>query len=174
MTNDLMKIIKERRSVRLYDLKQDVPADLVQQILEAAIWAPNAGNVQPWHFFITRDRTLKGQIVRAAYGQSFIAEAPVVIIVCANLEEASFSYGSRGAELYCIQDTAAAVQNMLLMAHSLGIAGCWIGAFDEKSVARIIASTRTLRPVAVVPLGYPAEFPKPPVRKQLDTVITTL
>jgi nitroreductase len=174
MSMDLMKLIKERRSVRLYDLKQDVSDDLVRQILEAGMWAPSAGNVQPWHFFITRDRALKGQLVRAAYGQSFIAEAPVVVIVCADQQEASLTYGSRGAELYCIQDTAAAIQNMLLMAHSMGLASCWIGAFDEKSAARAIGASRMLRPVAILPLGYPAEVPKPPARKQLDAVITHL
>jgi nitroreductase len=171
---EFMKIIKERRSVRLYDLKKDVPDDLVQQILESAISAPSAGNVQPWHFYVTRDRSIKGQIVRAAYGQSFIAEAPVVIIVCANLKEASYSYGSRGAELYCIQDTAAAIQNMLLTVHSMGLGSCWIGAFDEKSVARIINCPNTMRPIAVLPIGYPAEFPKPPGRRNLESVVTNL
>jgi nitroreductase len=88
--------------------------------------------------------------------QGFISQAPVVIVVWTNSEQVS-SYGRRGVELYSIQDAGAAVQNMLLAIHALGLASCWTGAFDEASVSEILELPGNLRPVAIVPIGYPGE-----------------
>jgi len=115
---DLLRMMKERRSIRAFHPEKEIPAAQVDQLLEAAIWAPSAGNVQPWKFYVISDQRLKQALVRAAYGQSFIAEAPVVLAVCVELNEASMSYGTRGATLYCIQDTAAAIQNARLYART--------------------------------------------------------
>jgi nitroreductase len=69
------------------------------------------------------------------------------------------SYGERGRSLYCIQDTAAVTQNILLASHSLGLGTCWIGAFDEEAVKSIVKTPDDMRPVVMIPIGYPAETP---------------
>ncbi|RLF23588.1 MAG: nitroreductase family protein, partial [Thermoprotei archaeon] len=107
----------------------------------------------------------------AALGQMWIAEAPVVVVVCANIPRTAWRYGERGRSLYCLQDTAAAIQNMLLAAHALGYGTCWVGAFDEEEVSRILGLPDHVRPVAIVPIGKPAESPIPPPRRPLDEVV---
>ncbi len=167
---NLMELMYNRRSIRRYkpDMLSD---DTLYELVKAAVSAPSAGNVQPWEFIIIKERDIKIALAKAAYNQMFIAEAPVIIVVCANLLEASRAYGERGVNLYCIQDTAAAIENMLLYAFSKGIGSCWIGAFSEKTVEKILSLPEFIRPVALIPLGYPAETPEKPVRKSLNSVI---
>jgi len=80
-------------------------------------------------------------------------------------------YEERGYHLYCLQDTAAATTLLLLAASAYGLGGCWVGAFDEGMVRRILSLPFNLRPVAMVPLGYPAESPSPPPRRPLPEVL---
>lgn len=167
---DLLEIIKSRRSIRKFK-RDSIPEQDLFKILEAATWAPSAGNLQPWEFIIVRDEDRKKALARAALNQMFIAEAPVVIIVCANIPRTAVYYGERGRSLYCIQDTAAAIQNMLLMAYWLGYGTCWVGAFDEERVRKILKLPPDARPVAIIPLGKPAEKPRPPPRYPLERVV---
>ncbi|HIE48213.1 TPA: nitroreductase family protein, partial [Candidatus Bipolaricaulota bacterium] len=148
-----------------------VPPELLDQLLEAARWAPSAGNAQPWRFVVVGSEELKEGLVRAALGQRFLAQAPVVIVVCADLTRARQAYGSRGETLYCLQDTAAAVQNLHLAAFEQGLGTCWVGAFDEAEVARLLGLPPGLRPVALVPVGYPAETPAPRPRRPLSEIV---
>ncbi|MEM2874670.1 MAG: nitroreductase family protein [Candidatus Hadarchaeales archaeon] len=166
---ELSHAIRGRRSIRSY-LRDPVPEADLRRIIEAGIHAPSAGNCQPWEFVVVRDRRRREMLSAAAHGQEFLVEAPVVIVVCANIPRTSGRYGRRGAELYCIQDTAAAVQNMLLTAYSLGYGTCWVGAFDEEMAARAIGAPRDVRPVAMIPVGKPAEKPGMPPRRGLDEV----
>lgn len=140
------------------------------KILNSAIMAPSAGNCQPWEFVVVKDQAQKERLVHAALGETFIVEAPVNIVVCANVPRTSRRYGRRGEELYCIQDTAAAVQNILLAAYALGYATCWVGAFDEYAVAEVIKAPAGVRPIAIVPIGKPAEKPSPPQRMPLSKI----
>lgn len=165
-------MIRERRSVRAFT-SLDVSEEDVELLVEAACWAPSAGNRQPWEFVVVRDERIKRGLNEAAFGQSFIAEAPIVFVVCADLGRSASRYGRRGAELYCLQDTAAAVQNLLLTATANGLGGCWVGAFDEGRAAEAVKVPRGMRPVAIVPLGYPAESPPPPPRRRPSEVIHT-
>ena len=116
---DVLDAIKGRRSIRAYE-NRAVPAKIVEKLIEAARWAPSAGNIQPWEFVIVRRPAIKRRLAEAALGQSFVEEAPVVIVVCANENRVIDRYGIRGKELYCIQGTAAAVQNIHLAAYSFG------------------------------------------------------
>ncbi len=86
-----------------------------------------------------------------------------MVVGCADLRIAS-RYGERGKELYCIQDTAFSVQNMLLAAHDQGLGTCWVGAFKEELVKEILSLPDYLRPVVLIPVGYPAKIPKAPDR----------
>jgi nitroreductase len=143
----------------------------LRKILDAGRMAPSAGNCQPTEFVVVKDRAIKERLARAAYGQTFVAEAPVVIVVCANVPRTSRRYGRRGEELYCIQDTAAATQNVHLAAYALGYASCWVGAFDEDAVAEIIKAPSGVRPLAIVPIGRPAERPSAPPRRRLEEMV---
>ncbi len=160
---ELQDAINKRRSIRTYK-NQPLPEGTVEALLDAARQAPSAGNVQPWEFVIASAAETKQALSEAAYGQSDITEAPVVIVVCADEKRAAERYGARGRTLYCLQDTAAAVQNILLTAVSMGLGTCWIGAFKEQEIRRVINAPKDIRPVALIPVGYSAE--SPPVRQR--------
>ena len=167
---DVLEAIKGRRSIRAFK-RQNVSQELVEKMIDAAIWAPSAGNIQPWEFIIVRRLEIKRELAEAALQQKFVEEAPVVIVVCADENRSSQRYGVRGKSLYCIQDTAAAVQNINLAACSLGLGTCWIGAFREKEARKILRVPRGVRPVAIIPVGYPAETPPPRSRRPSNNVI---
>jgi nitroreductase len=167
---DLSEAIKGRRSIRAYK-KLDLPQDTIEKLLEAARWAPSAGNVQPWAFVVASSPQTKRSLSLAAYGQEDLEEASVVIVVCADEKLAEQSYGARGKTLYCLQDTAAAIQNILLTAYSLGLGSCWIGAFKEEEARKVINAPREMRPVALIPIGYPDEAPPPRNRRPLSKIM---
>ena len=167
---DVFEAIKGRRSIREFKSEPVKDEDL-QKILDAGRLAPSAGNCQPSELVVVKEPSVKRRLAAAALEQTFIAEAPVVIVVCANLPRTSRRYGRRGQELYCLQDTAAATQNILLAAYSLGYGTCWIGAFDEGAVADVIQVPSGVRPVAIIPLGRPVENPSPPQRRSLDDIV---
>ena len=167
---DVLEAIKGRRSIRAFK-NQDVPAEIVEKLIEAARRAPSAGNIQPWEFVVVRKPEIKRRLVEAALDQTFIEEAPVVIAVCANEGRSSLGYGVRGKTLYCIQDTAAAIQNILLAAYSLGLGTCWIGAFREERARETLKTPHGVRPIAIIPVGYPAEAPPPPGRRPISQIV---
>jgi len=164
------EIIRNRRSVRAFQ-KRDLPEGAAELLVEAACWAPSAGNLQPWGFVAVTDDAVKERLVEAARGQSFIAEAPLVFVVCVDPKRTTPRYGDRGADLYCLQDTAAAIQNILLTAMDNGLSGCWIGAFDEENAARAVKLPDGIRPVAMIPIGYPEQSPQPRPRRPVSEVI---
>jgi nitroreductase len=167
---ELSEAIKGRRSVRAFK-QQDVPQETVEKLIDAARHAPSAGNIQPWEFVIVRKLEVKKKLARAALNQAFVEEAPVVIVVCANEMRSSMGYGYRGKTLYCIQDTAAATQNILLTAYSLGLGACWIGAFNEDEAKRTLNAPGGIRPVAIIPVGYPDETPPQRSRRSLSQIV---
>ena len=167
---EVFEAIKGRRSVRAFQ-RRDVSDGDVAKLIDAAIWAPSAGNIQPWEFVIIRKPEGKRRLVEAAWGQSFIEEAGVVIVVCASENRSSQRYGDRGKSLYCIQDTAAAIQNIHLAACSLGLGTCWVGAFKEQEVSQILNVPEGMRPVAIVPVGYAAESASPRSKRPMDQIV---
>lgn len=167
---DLLEAIKGRRSVRAFKRKE-VSDEYVDRLIDAARWAPSAGNIQPWEFIVIRRPEIKKALAEAALDQSFIEEAPVVIVVCANEVSSSQGYGIRGKALYCIQDTAAAAQNIHLVAYSFGLGTCWVGAFEEDEARRILKIPAGVRPVAIIPVGYPAEDPRPQTRRPVNQIV---
>ena len=167
---DILEAIRGRRSIRAFRSK-DVPEETVEKLVDAARCAPSAGNIQPWEFIIVRKPETKRGLAEAALAQTFIEEAPIVIVVCANENRSSMGYGARGKSLYCLQDTAAAIQNMLLTAYSLGLGSCWVGAFREDEAREVLEIPRGIRPVAIVPIGYPAETPSPRSKRAIDRIV---
>jgi len=167
---DVLEAIKGRRSVRAFK-NEDVSEEIVEKLVDAARCAPSAGNIQPWEFIIIRKAEIKRRLAEAALWQSFIEEAPVVIVVCADETRSSHGYGARGKTLYCIQDTAAAIQNILLAAYSFGLGTCWVGAFKEEEARETLKIPQGIRPVAIVPVGHPAESPSPRSKRPLAHVV---
>jgi len=167
---DVLEAVKGRRSIRVFK-NQDVPTEIVEKLIDAARRAPSAGNIQPWEFIVVRKPEIKRRLVEAALDQVFIEEAPVVIVVCANEVRSSQGYGVRGETLYCIQDTAAAIQNIHLTAYSFGLGSCWVGAFREEEARKILKIPHGIRPVAIIPVGYPAEVPTARSRRPLSQIV---
>ena len=163
--------IENRHCVRAFT-DEDVSDELVHDLIKAASLAPSAGNMQPWRFVIVRDKARRDALAEAAYGQGFVSEAPVVIVVCTAPGVSAQGYGLRGSELYCIQDSAAAAQNILLEATHKGLGACWVGAFDEGRVGEAVSCPVFLRPVAMVPVGWPKEKKNNrPRRASLDDIM---
>ncbi|MGB9959958.1 MAG: nitroreductase family protein [Candidatus Bathyarchaeales archaeon] len=167
---DVSEAIKGRRSIRSFK-KNEVPNDVVEKLIDAARWAPSAGNIQPWEFIVVRNPETRAKLASAALRQTFVEEAPVVIVICADENRALQGYGFRGKSLFCIQDTAAAAQNIHLAAYSLGLGTCWVGSFREDEVAEILKIPEGIRPVAIIPVGYPAESPEPPNRRSISRIV---
>jgi nitroreductase len=159
---DILSAVKKRRSIRDFQ-KKDIPDELLDKLVEALIWAPSAGNLQARRFYFVKDEKIRKMIAAAALNQNFIAEAPLVIIGCTD-SRISFKYGERGVFLYSIQDVAASIMCMMLVAHDLGLGSVWVGAFGEEGVSRVLDLPKYLRPVAIVPVGYPSKVPGPPPR----------
>ena len=167
---DVLEAIKGRRSVRAFTDKPVSDED-VMTILDAARQAPSAGNLQPWEFIVVKDAEIKKGLAQAALDQASIGEVSVVIVVCADKARSRRRYGSRGSTLYCIQDTAAAIQNLHLAAHALGLGTCWVGAFNETEARKLLNMPLNVRPVAIIPIGYPAEKPNPRSRRPLTEIV---
>lgn len=164
---DVFEAIKGRCSVRAY--KPDkIPDEAVLRIIEAGVQAPSAGNMQPTVYIVTKDEEVKRSLAEAALNQSFIEEAPVVIAVCTDTVRSASRYGERGLRFYSLLDAAASVENMLLAAHAMGLASCWVGAFNDEQVSRVLKLPPHVRPVAILPLGYPAERPAKPRRRRIE------
>ncbi|MHA2496374.1 MAG: nitroreductase family protein, partial [Candidatus Hodarchaeales archaeon] len=117
---DVLSLIRKRRSIRHFK-GDEIPKEDVEKLLEAARWAPSAGNRQPVEIIIIESPSQKEQLAEAALQQRFIEAAPVVFAFCADLDRSSARYGTRGSSLYAIQDAAAATQNVLLTATALGL-----------------------------------------------------
>lgn len=172
---DLFEAISKRRSIRQFCSDHPVDDATVQRILESAIAAPSAGNGQPWRFFVVRDPALKRQLAFEAGHQRFIDQAPVAIVVCVDLDKAEEGYGERGRKTYALQDTAAAIQNMLLTITALGLGSCWVGAFNESVAAELLKLPGNVRPLAILPVGLPAEpAHRIPPRLKIEEVTTHL
>ncbi len=169
MKKDIFEVIKNRRSVRSFT-SEKVSDDKLEKMIEMAQMAPSAGNLQSWEFIIIKKKDTREKLASVA-GQKFISEPPVLIVVCANQDRSSRKYGERGSNLYSIQDSAAAIQNILLTAQSLDLSSCWIGAFDEEAVSQILNIPEGIRPVALLPVGYAKEVPNRPKRYPSNKVV---
>lgn len=163
---DALQAILTRRCVRSYT-EQPVGADQVEVVLRAAMAAPSAGNQQPWCFVVVRDREqLRELAAREPHG-GMVARAQLAVVVCADMRMVSH-------EGFWIQDCAAATQNLLLVAHALGLGAVWVGTYPReervRGVAEVLGLPDQVVAFAVVPIGHPAEQPAPADRFDLGRV----
>ena len=149
---------------------KEISEHIIYDIILHAHRAPSAGNLQARDFIIVDDPEVKQALCDVALDQDFLVQAPVDIVVCANQRRIK-PYGKRGLELYCIQDTAAAVDHILLLAVEYGLATCWVGAFNEAAVKTILKLPDDIRPVAIIPLGYPKTRTEPTSRIDIQKLL---
>jgi len=158
--------IKNRRSVRSY--KPDlIPEESLEKVLEAVRLAPSAHNDQDYKFIVIKDSDTKKQLAEAARSQSFIAEAPVVIVAVALNPERIMSCE---VPAYAI-NLAIAIDHMTLQACEEDLGTCWIGAFSQKEVKNVLNIPEQYKVVSLLPLGYPADSPKTKTRKNPEEII---
>ncbi len=152
----VLQAILSRRSIRKY-LKKPVEEDKLLRVLEAARWAPSSRNTQPWAFIVVRSEGMREKFKELAYGQNFILEAPVVIVVCSR-------NGSNWVNL------GLTIQNICLEAYELGLGTCIVGWFDRRKAKELLDVPDGWNVAYLVPLGYPAESPKSR-RKKLEEIV---
>ncbi len=158
--------IKNRRSVRAY--KSDpIPEQSLRKVLEAARLAPSAHNDQDWKFIVVKDLKKRKQLAQAANSQSFIAEAPVIMVAVALNPERVMSCE---VPAYAVNLTIA-VDHMTLQACEQGLGTCWIGAFSQEEVKKVLNIPDQYKVVALLPLGFPSDSPRPKTRKSLEEII---
>lgn len=182
--HDILELIHTRRSIRRYEARP-VPAELIEQILEAAIRAPSAHNRQPWRFVVVEGEAAK-QRLAAAMGErlrndlaadglppefierdagrsySRISAAPLLVVLCltmADMDDYSDERRSRNEAIMAAQSVAMAGQNLMLAAHALGLGSCWLCGplFCPATVRRALGLPDDWQPQGLVTLGYPAQ-----------------
>ncbi len=164
---DVQTAIRTRRSVRQYS-QDAIPEEKLKKVLEAGRLAPSAHNDQPWQFIVVKDEDKKKRLAEAAAGQSFIADAPAIIVGLALHPEQVMSCG---VPSYAV-NLAIALDHMTLAAVEQGLGTCWIGAFSQEEVKRILDISGDHKIVALLPCGFPADEPLPKTRKSLNEIVS--
>ncbi len=159
---DFFETVEKRVYVREFE-EDPVPREHVERILEAVRLAPSAGNLQAYEVHVVTRDAVRRELAEACYGQDFVAQAPVVLVFSALPEESGREYGERGRRLYAVQDATIAAAYAQLAATALGYGSVWVGAFSPSRVKELVKAGGT--PVAVIPIGVPAENPERPKRK---------
>jgi len=149
---DVMNAIKTRRSVRAYR-QADIPEDIYQNLLDALRFAPSACNFQPWRFVLVRQPKLRSQLAQACRGQTWIAQAPLVVAACGDPQNAYQKMGGKHNSIDI--DLAIALDHLSLAAVAHGLGTCWIGAFSEPEVKQVLNLPERTRVVALMPVGFP-------------------
>jgi nitroreductase len=171
-------VIRTRRSVRSYR-PDPIPEDVLDRVLEAVRIALSASNRQPWRFIIVKDEATKQKIITACYGQSWVAEAPVIVVACGNdkIFDHGNNHGGYMGNMSMIVDTSIAFTHLILAARVEGLGTCWIGWFSNDQLKKILNVPGDWDIVALTPLGFPsvgdAAFREPGSRKPLKKIVST-
>ena len=161
-----MDIILSRRSIRKYT-SQPVSDELIKEILKAAMAAPSAGNEQPWHFIVIKDRAILDEIPKIHQYTHMLKEAPAAILVCGDERLERF----KG---FWVQDCSAATQNILLACQAKGLGSVWCGIYPVaervQAFQKLLGIPAEVKPFSLVALGYPAEEKEPANRYNEERV----
>lgn len=153
--NPKLDLLFSRRSIRTYT-DQDIPEGMLVDLLEAAMAAPSAVAKDPWHFIVLRSRDTIDQLATALPNGKMLAGAAVALVVCGDLDRAHDRQLS-----FLLQDVSAAIENILLAAHALGLGACWLGIHPREerivTVSRLFGLPGNIIPVSGISLGWPAE-----------------
>lgn len=169
---DLMEIIKERRSIRKYQEK-GVPEEALQKILESVQWSPSWANTQCWEVVVVKDAARKAKLAETTRGnnpaQKAVANAPVVLCLCAKLERSGYYKGEAKTKFgdWFLFDTGIATQSLCLTAHDLGLGTVIVGLLDHDEAKAVLGLGEGYEAVALIPLGYPNQSPSAPKRREI-------
>jgi nitroreductase len=168
---DLFEAIEKRRSIRKFK-PHPIPQEDLKKILEAGRLAPSGGNRQPWRFIVVKNAETKKALAAAANNQMFIADADTVIVALGDPKASptKLPYTLSATRIPYKQDPMIAVEHMVLAATALGYGSCWIGAFNEEEVKKILKVPNDLAVIALLPVGVPDENPPPKPRKAFNEV----
>ncbi|MCC8987182.1 MAG: nitroreductase family protein [Candidatus Contendobacter sp.] len=168
---DFFTTVRHRHSIRKYQPDMPIEPTKLHAILEMACAAPSAGDLQSYRIIVVRDLADRQALVHAAHQQTFIAEAPVCLVFCADPARSETAFGERGAKLYAMQDATIAAAYAQLAIVAAGMGSTWVGYFEEDRVCAALQLESGLEPLALLSLGYPAELPEASSRRRLDEVV---
>ena len=163
---NVFEAIRKRRSVRGF-LDKSIEDEKLSAVLEAGRLAPSAKNRQEWRFVVVKNREVRREVAEAANGQNFVGEAPVVIVACGVTDGYVMSCGQPSYPI----DVAIALDHISLAAVEVGLGTCWIGAFKEEEVRKILSVPEDVKIVALTPVGYAATDKKIRPRKDLEDIV---
>ncbi|APZ42898.1 nitroreductase family protein [Acidihalobacter ferrooxydans] len=167
---DFFATIRRRHSVRRYQADMAVETEKLHAILESAIAAPSAGDLQAYQIVVVRAAETRRKLADVT-DHAFLAEAPVCLVFCTDAERSAQTFGERGRELFALQDTTIAAAYAQLAAVAGGLGSAWVGGFVTPDVAATLGLEAHLAPVAMLALGYAAELPEPTTRRRLDEIV---
>jgi nitroreductase len=177
---EVMEAIKTRRSIRKYKTNS-IDDKTLGAVMEAARWAPSWANTQCWRFIVVRDGDIKNKLADTLRSRKSptnpatdaIKNAPIVVVACAELNKSGCRDGVPSTDKgdWFMFDVALAMQNMVLAAHSLGLATVHIGLFDAKEAANILQVPLGYCVVEMTPLGFPDQVRDPRPRKELSEIV---
>lgn len=167
---DFFRTVRHRHSVRRYQPDMPVEEGKLHAILETAIAAPSAGDLQAYRIIAVTNAGLRQQLATAAE-QDFIATAPVVLVFCTDPARSEQQFGQRGHDLFAIQDATIAAAYAQLAVVAAGMASTWVGHFDPIALRETLAINDDLEPVALLCIGYPDELPEPTPRRHMDEIV---
>ncbi len=157
---DVFETIRTRRSIRKYK-PNSIPIEKLRIVLETARLAPSSGNLQPWRFVIVQNADRKKTLATIANNQMFLADAAAIIVAIGDPEISKRWYN---------KDVMIALEHMVLAAAALGYGTCWIGAFDEEGIKRLLKIPEEMSVIALLPIGIPDETPPPRSRKETSEI----
>lgn len=168
---DFFEVIKNRQSIREFE-ERPVEEEKIRQILEAARLAPSAGNLQAYEIYLLKSKEKIVELSQASLQEQDYSSAPIILIFCTNPERGSWKYGEREETLYSLQDATIAAAHVQLAATALDLSSVWVGAFKEEAVQKVIETS--LKPVVIMPIGYPAEEPREHEHRSLKDLVHEL
>jgi len=166
---DLDKAIKKRHSTRKFKTTKHANWRDIIKAIEAASLSPLAGNIQNLKFILVIDKEKISQLAQASQ-QPFIADADYIVAVCSDNSQLTRSYYERG-EIYSHQQAGAAIENFLLKIEDLGLASCWIGAFSDEDVKKILQIPDNINVEALLPVGYELGKQTQKTKRKLDHIL---
>lgn len=138
---NFLDVLEKRRSIRQFQ-NVKIPDEIINNIIELASLAPSAGNLQAFKVVISK-------LDLSSYG------SPIDLVICASPDESVMKYGERGRDLYSIQDATIFGAYIQLVAIEFGLSSVWVGAFNEEKIKKLLNLDENLRPIVIIPIGYP-------------------
>jgi len=166
------EFLNKRRSIRSFK-EESIEESKLDKIIEACNLAPSSGGLQTYEIYRVKNREMREKLVSAAKDQALVAQAPLLLVFCANPSRSVERFGER-SQLFSVQDATIAAAYAQLTVHLLGLSTVWVGAFDEKKVSEILQLPQGQRPIALLPIGYENEKPKEKTTRGIKDLLHTI